>query len=646
MGEVAPPPKAVTAGTDPELGITYAPESSGSIPSKTAANPPRRWKKWQIYAVNGLALAACLSAAIALAISEKINSDVSIPEQIYVESVCGPQRALTPGAPDDCLQMSLDGPMVDLNYTTYVGTTRKSGINVFLGMRYAEPPLGQLRWRAPIEPSGDRDGPVARAKAFGPICLATDAAFPNDQQSEDCLFVNVWAPDNATENSKLPVWLFIQGGGYTSNSNANWDGEEVVKRSNNSIVFVNFNYRVGLFGFLASDQVKKDGELNVGLLDQRLMMKWIRKHISKFGGDPDHVVISGLSAGAGSVALQLAAYGGRDDKLFTGAIVESMFFPAQPYLSELEWQFDRLVKGVGCDGVLDQKMACLREKSTMALQAANKASPFPGRTQPPLPLFYWTPCIDGDLIRKLPYDMFGEGKTIDVPLMIGATTNEGSVFAANAETKDEMFQFLNNNYPGLRERDLDDIGDRYPLMSSLPQHRPWFPSTSKAYGEATFICPTVNVLDDVSSNFPNSRNKTWAYRYNVQDQDALSLGLGVQHTAEVGAVFGPDSVLGQAPASYKTYNAPIVPVVMDYWISFVKTLSPNALKNADAPIWAPYASRSGANSSDATNGTLGGNSHARLILETNNTRMEQVPSDELSRCQFWKSLKDRTQQKL
>ncbi|TLD28370.1 hypothetical protein PspLS_03821 [Pyricularia sp. CBS 133598] len=638
MGEVAPPPKAVTAGADPELGIPHAPESSGSTPA--AANPPRRWKKWQVYAVNGLALVACLSAAVALAISEKINSDVSIPEHLDIESVCGSQKPLTRGVPDDCLQMSLEGPMVDLDYTTYVGTTRKSGINVFLGMRYAEPPLGELRWRAPIEPSVNTDGRVAMAKAFGPICLATDAPFPNDQQSEDCLFVNVWAPENATENSKLPVWLFIQGGGYTSNSNANWDGEEVVKRSNKSMVFVNFNYRVGLFGFLAGEQVKKDGDLNAGLLDQRLLMQWIRKHISKFGGDPNHVVISGLSAGAGSVALQMAAYGGRDDKLFTGAIVESMFFPAQPYLSELEWQFDRLVKGVGCDAGPGQNMTCLRGKGTLALQAANKASPFPGRTQPPLPLFYWTPCIDGDLIRKLPYDMFDEGKNIDVPLMVGSTSDEGSVFGFNAETKEEMLEFLHNNYPSLRERDLDDIADRYPLISPLPQHRPWFPSTSKAYGEATFICPTVNVLDDVSSNFPNSRNKTWAYRYNVQDKEAVSRGLGVQHTAEVGAVFGPDSVLGQAPASYKTYNAPIVPVVMDYWISFVKTLSPNVLKNADAPTWESYAG------SDGTNSTAGSDSRVRLVLETNNTRMERVPSDETSRCQFWKSLKDRTQQKL
>ncbi|KAI6382934.1 hypothetical protein MCOR25_000444 [Pyricularia grisea] len=615
MGEVTPPPKAVTAGEDPELGIPHAAESSGSSP--TAANPPRRWKKWQVYTVNGLALIACLTAAVALAISEKINSD-----------------------------MSLEGPMVDLNYTTYVGTTRQSGINVFLGMRYAEAPVGELRWRAPIEPSSDGNNRVSRAKEFGPICLATDASFPNDQQAEDCLFVNVWAPENATENSKLPVWLFIQGGGYTSNSNANWDGEEVVKRSNKSMVFVNFNYRVGLFGFLAGEQVKKNGDLNVGLLDQRLVMQWIQKHISKFGGDPNHVVISGLSAGAGSVALQLAAYGGRDDNLFTGAIVESMFFPAQPYLSELEWQFDRLVTGVNCDGGSDQKMACLRGKSTKDLQTANKASAFPGRTQPPLPLFYWTPCIDGDLIRKLPYDMFDEGKNIDVPLMVGSTSNEGSVFAANAETKDEMLEFLQNNYPNLRERDLDDIVDRYPLMSALPQHKPWYPSTSKAYGEATFICPTVNVLDDVSSNFPNSRNKTWAYRYNVQDKDDVSSGLGVPHTAEVGAVFGPDSVLGQAPASYKTYNAPIVPVVMDYWISFVKTLSPNVLKNADAPSWELYAGRNGTNITAGTNSTALANSRLRLVLETNNTRMEQVPSDEVSRCQFWKSLKDQTQQKL
>ena len=212
--------------------------------------------------------------------------------------------------------------------------------------------------------------------------------------------------------------------GYVSLTNANWDGAEVVEKSGHNIVIVNFNYRVGLWGFLASDTLRHDGDLNVGLLDQRMLLHWVKKHISQFGGDPDHVVIHGASAGAGSVALHMVAYGGRDDKLFVGAIAESIFFPAQPYVPELEWQFSRVLNQTGCDDLLPvNQMACLRSKDAAALQAANFAQPFPGRPEWPSPLFYWTPCIDGVFLRGLPYSQFAGGRFVDVPVLFGTDTN-------------------------------------------------------------------------------------------------------------------------------------------------------------------------------------------------------------------------------
>ena len=137
------------------------------------------------------------------------------------------------------------------------------------------------------------------------------------------------------------------------------------------------------------------------------------------------MVIHGASAGAGSVAMHLSAYGGRDDGLFVGAISESMFFPAQPYMSELEWQFDRIVHSVGCDtyGYSNDVMSCLRGKSMSTLQALNIAAAFPGRTSPPNPLFYWTPCVDGDLVEDLPYVLFETGRFIKVPVMFGTDTD-------------------------------------------------------------------------------------------------------------------------------------------------------------------------------------------------------------------------------
>lgn len=217
-------------------------------------------------------------------------------------------------------------PTVNLGYATYEGTQVPGGVNRFLGMRYAAAPVGDLRWRAPAPPPTSTT--TQPAQSFGPICLGISVALPSSTESEDCLFVNVWAPEGANTTAKLPVWLFIQGGGYVSNSNANWDGAEVVKQSGNQIVFVNFNYRVAMWGFLASQKVQSNGDLNAGLLDQRFLMQWVKTNIASFGGDPDNVIIHGASAGAGSVALHLAAFGGRDDGLFSAAIAESVFFPA------------------------------------------------------------------------------------------------------------------------------------------------------------------------------------------------------------------------------------------------------------------------------------------------------------------------------
>lgn len=516
-----------------------------------------------------------------------------------------------------------------------MGTTVSGGINRFAGMRYAAAPVGDLRWRAPIAPPASTT--VQSATDFGPICLGISVALPNSAESEDCLFVNVWAPEAANTTSNLPVWLFIQGGGYVSNSNANWDGAEVVQKSGNNIVFVNFNYRVALWGFFASSKVKANGALNAGLLDQRFLMQWVKDNIASFGGDPNNVIIHGASAGAGSVALHLSAYGGRDDSLFTAAIAEAIFFPAQPFVPQLEYQFDRVANATGCATATDQ-LTCLRGLDTTALQAQNVPSPFPGRSAPAVPLFYWTPCIDGAFLQDLPYNLFAQGKFVRVPLLFGNANNEGSAFAVNAATADQMTSFLLDNYPLLSANDTAAIVDLYPLQTpSIPTKAAWFPSASQAYGETTFICPAINVFDaynttTASSNTTAAAGKLWNYRYNVLDDTNVAAGLGVPHLWDSYAIFGPANLGTQvAPEGYLTYNAAIVPVVMAYYLSFVQTKDPNPLRAAGSPAWEAWGS--------------GGNTPSRLVLETNATRMEVVPADQMARCGFWEGLAPRTLQK-
>ncbi|KAK1829861.1 lipase 1 [Podospora conica] len=505
-------------------------------------------------------------------------------------------------------------PVVDLGYAKYEGLQLSNGVDAFLGMRFAAAPLGDLRWRAPVEPPKVEG--LQRANHFPPICLGINAGYPVAGQDEDCLFANVWAPSKATPTSKLPVWVFIGGGGYVALTNANWNGAEVVEKSGQNVVFVNFNYRVGALGFLASERVREDGDLNVGLLDQRMLLKWVKEHIASFGGDPDHVVIHGASAGAGSVAMHLVAHGGRDDNLFVGAMAESIFFPAQPFVPELEYQFDRFTHQTGCNNAShSDQMACLRSKPIAVLQDANVAQPFPGQYESPYPLFYWTPCVDGDFLRDLPYTLINQGKIIDVPLLFGTDTDEGSIFTPAVTSPTSFLSFLTSNFPLLTPNHTSILSLYSPPLPPLPGRAPWFPTASLAYGEATFICPTSFLLS--AARAP----RRYAYRYNVRDDELVALGLGVPHLFEAAAVFGPDNIGGHGAASYKTYNRGVVDVVQGYWISFVRGLDPNVYRRRGSPRWGVWEGRG-----------------RRMVLETGVQRMEGVGGEEAERCRFWEGL--------
>jgi acetylcholinesterase len=325
-------------------------------------------------------------------------------------------------------------------------------------------------------------------------------------------------------------------------------------------------------------------------------------------------VIHGVSAGAGSVATHLTAYGGRNDKLFIGAVGESPFLPWQPKVSEFEWQFDRFAQSAGCGNATDQ-MSCLRGLDVAYLQNRNKASTFPNGTA--APKFYWTPTVDGDLIRDYPARMIASGRFIKVPVLFGDDTDEGTSFAANASTPAEVAQFMTNYYPKLTSANTDSINAQYPLMAPLAGYAPYFPSASAAYGESTFTCPGISVAQAYNQHADPSA--VWLYRYNGQGPDG-SAQILVTHTVELPAIFGT-RMTGSKVTSFESYNAPMVDTMMNYWISFVKTLNPNTLKWTEAPVWETF-----------------GVSQQRIMLQTNKTAMETVSVEQAGRCLFWKNL--------
>lgn len=323
------------------------------------------------------------------------------------------------------------------------------------------------------------------------------------------------------------------------------------------------------------------------------------------------------------MALHLTAYDGEDEGLFVGAVPESTFWPTQRTVAEMEFQFDRFVNDTGCIDA-DDTLNCLRFTDLDTIQAADIALPFPGGSDSPEPKWYWLPVTTGPgtLVPDRLYNSFSSGKFIKVPLLVGDDTDEGTDFAVNASTPGEVSQFLKNNYPGLSQTQLDQINQAYPLTEPFPQHAAYFPSAAAAYGDAAFTCPGNTMAESMASFYDSHR--VWNYRYNVLDATMLAEGVGVPHTFETAAIFGP-GYAGSAADSYYTTNEAIVPVVMNYWISFVRALDPNTYKYGAAPEWETWG--------NGEHGT--GN---RLKFQTYDTVMEEVPQELADRCALWKTL--------
>lgn len=199
-------------------------------------------------------------------------------------------------------------------------------------------------------------------------------------------------------------------------------------------------------------------------------------------------------------------------------------------------------------------------------------------------------------------------------------TDEGSYFAVDASSPSDICEFFKDNYPFVTDEDCNDINDHYPIMDPLPHHAPYFPSASAAYGDSTFTCPGSFLASAISSQF----SPVYNYRYNVLDYTLLSLGLGVPHTFESPAIFGVGNAGDDPHSSYSTYNKEVVPMVMNYWISFVRALDPNVFRHKQAPEWSAW---------------VDGNAK-RLRIQTADTMMEHIPREHVEIFEFWRKLGD------
>ncbi|KAI0689779.1 triacylglycerol lipase [Cytidiella melzeri] len=501
-------------------------------------------------------------------------------------------------------------PLVDVGYTKYHGSAGANGITQWLGIRYAAPPLGGLRYAAPTDPPVNRTTQIA--DQHGSLCFSTGAPYPESGHSEDCLFLDVYAPTSARVGSKLPVVFQIPGGGLNSLSPANLNGSQLIQAAEMKAIVVTHNYRVGSFGFLPGKEVHANGTLNAGLLDQRKAMQWVQKHIASFGGDPGHIVLSGSSAGAQSITVHLTAYGGKPTNLFQGVAAESLSFPELFNITSSQFMYDGFVERTGCAGTADT-LACLRGSDVAVLQNASVDTPLPGRTNPPN--FLYGATIDGDLIPEVPFKLWQGGKIVNVPAIFGADNNDGTVFTpTDLNTVEDMDNFLLDNWNLLNQTSLDVINNFYPVSDQFPNHGEFYFNAATAYGELRYAC--FGILASRDCRKFNTAGTTWLYHYNVQDPAEIAAGLGTPHTIELVAIWGTNSG-APVPASYLTTNKNIIPIMQGYWTSFIRTLNPNTFRAPGAPEWVAF---------DGNN---------RILLETNTTRMETIDPVQQSHCNFF-----------
>lgn len=310
------------------------------------------------------------------------------------------------------------------------GTSGQSAeVHVFKGIPYAAPPVGDLRWRPPQQVA-HWDG-VRKADQFGPRCM--QAAQPGSQPvSEDCLTVNVWtAAQRATERRPVIVWSY--GGGFTGGAGSlpTYDGEEFAKKG---IVFVTYNYRLGIFGFFAHPELTRNSDHNAsgnyGVMDFVDVLKWVHNNIEAFGGDPKHVTIMGESAGAIMVSALAGSPQGKG--LFQRAISESGAY-----------------MGLGMGKMTTLAQAEENGKKTAASMGANSIADLRAKSADDLFKNARGPAgliVDGWYITEDPAKTFLSGHQNDVEILVGSNKDEGTFFQRGGNKADAFIKRARDKY--------------------------------------------------------------------------------------------------------------------------------------------------------------------------------------------------------
>ncbi|MDB5812089.1 MAG: hypothetical protein JWN94_4211 [Betaproteobacteria bacterium] len=444
----------------------------------------------------------------------------------------------------------------------------ENGLLVFKGLPYAQPPVGNLRWRPPVMPAaweGVRDG-----GGFGAIC--PQIIGKEVVGAEDCLTLNVWRPRELPAQ-RLPVMVFLTGGGNhglsgvgTSNfGDVKYEGGALVPEG---VVFVSFNIRLGVLGFLAHPALDAERPErvsgNYGNLDQIAMLQWLRQNIAAFGGDPQRITLFGTSAGGGNICALISSPLARG--LFQAAVMQSSVPTGCeiPTLAEVQSRTgQRVVKAAGCDSAGDVA-ACLRGKNvTEIVSAVSAATDVLPRT--------YGPNMDGVVFPDQPIKIIARREHAAMPVIIGTTADEttGWVRSGGPITDQASYAAQIEKTFGAAARDR--ILAAYPLAD--------YPTPQKAFiqltTDAQFTCTSRRVARVFSA-----AQKEPVYRYlfsHTMENDPQLKAVSSNHTMEHAFLF---PIAGK----YKPLESDLAmqKLMVGYWSRFARASDPG---NARDPLW-------------------------------------------------------------
>ena len=439
-----------------------------------------------------------------------------------------------------------------------VTSTPAGPVTAWLGLPYAAPPVGANRWRAP-QPASAWTG-VRAADHFAANCQQnlsgglgpwTSEYEPHGAVSEDCLYLNIWAPP--VHSKPLPVMVWIHGGAFTAGSGSVsiYNGSALAQ---DGIIVVTINYRVGVYGFLASPDLTREAGTsgNYGLLDQIAALQWVHDNIAAFGGDPAHVTIAGQSAGAASIhdlMISPLAKG-----LFQQAIAESGsgLNPGPGDFATAEYHGTALATAAGVTG-----LDALRQLTPEALAAAAAKSKADGVSQS------FAPVIDG---RVLP----SASEIADVPVLTGMTANEDSYmsfFAPGIITPEAYTAEVNNRFGALAA----DILRLYPA------------ATTAASRDALQRDGELAGMDGWATTYGlHAHAPVFAYLWTHAEPGPEAARYGAFHSSEISYVF---RTFAASDRPYSDADHALSDTISHYWVNFVKTGDPNA---TGLPSWPAY----------------------------------------------------------